>query len=183
MFRKIIKKLNNFRTASIVMAIISGVAAVYALASLLFYHFAGDLDESGLIRSPGFTSEKFVKYNALGRVIPGENLGLYLGLIVFLAFVGTLITGVMVAYSCLPYIKNKEKLLPRKGLLITGFVGSFFELVLIVMMIIMAVSEHPHTELGVWLTLPLGLASLVGTALYLVAYLKCDFYMPEIKKE
>lgn len=182
MFRKVIKKLNNFRFASIAMAITSSVAALYALLSLVFYHFAGDLDESGLVRKTGFSSEKFIKVNELGDAVKGGNVGSYLGFILFTAIVITLVTGIMVAYSCVPYIKNKEKLTPRKGLLITGFVGSIFELVVIVLMIIMAVAEHPHTELGVWLSLPFGLLSMAGTCFYLVAYLKCDFYMPEIKR-
>lgn len=181
MIKKIIKKLNNFRFTAIVMTIISSVAAVYALSSLLFYHFAGALDEDGLVRATGFSSEKYIKVNELGKAT--TNVGSYLGFALFVAILITLITGIMVAYNCVPYLKNKEKLLPRKGLLITGFVGSFFELVVIVFMILMAVTEHPYTEIGVWLTLPLGILSMIGTCLYIVPFLKCDFYMPEISKK
>ena len=183
MFRKIIKKLNNFRFASICMAICSGVAAFYAVLSLIFYHFAGDLDDKGIIRTTGFSSEKFVQTDEYGTVLEGGNIGLYLGFILFVFIVVTIVLGVMVAYSCVPYIKNKDKLTPRKGLLITGFVGSIFELGVIVLMLLLVLSEHTNTAVGIWLTLPFGVLSMLGSCFYLVAYLNCEFYMPEISKK
>ena len=183
MFRKIIKKLNNFNFTAKVMAAISSVAGFYSLASFFFYHFAGDLDKKGNNRTPGFSSEAFVKYDRLGRAIPGSNIGLYLGFILFVACLISLITSILVVYSLVPYIKNREKLLPKKSLLMTGFVGAAFQLVVIVLMVLLAAKENPHTEVGIWLTLPLGIVSFVGVCLYLVAYLKCDFYMPEIRRD
>lgn len=181
MFRKIIKKLNNFRFASICMAICSGATALYALGGLFLYHFAGE-KQANYKRLPGFTSDKFIDVNKYG-VIDGKSTGLYLGIILFFCILFALICGILVAYSCIPFIKNKDKLLPRKDLLIVGFVSAVFELAVIVLLVIMAAVEHPHTELGVWLTLPIGIITLVGNICYLIAYLKCDFYMPEVKKE
>ena len=177
MFRKIIKKLNNFRFTAILMACLSGLAAFYALASFFLYHFAGDLDpqSKGLIRNVGFTS---------------TESGPFVGMVLFLAAILSFFTSIYVVYSLVPFIKNKDKIVPKKGLLIAGFVSAVFELVLFVLMIVLLATNPPHeseTADVVWkvlliLSLPLGLVSTVGTGLYLIPFLKCDFYMPEIKR-
>ena len=166
MFKQIIKKLNNFRFTSILASIISGVAGVYALASLFLYHFAGELEPPKyLIRHVGFNDRP------------------YLGMVLFFGILGTLVCSIIVVYLSVPFIKNKEKLTPRKSTILTGFIGAPFELLTIILMIVLAASEHPQTEIGIWLTFPIGLLSMCGTALYLLPYLKCDFYMPEIKRD
>jgi len=177
MFRKVIKKLNDFRFTAILMTIISGVAAVYSLGSFVIYHMAGDLDEQskGLIRNVGFSS---------------TPKGPYWGMILFLVSFTALFISIFLVYSLIPYIKNKEKLYPRKGLLLAGFVGAFFELFLFVLMIVLLATNPPHanhTTDVIWkvfliISLPFGLASTIGTGLYLIPYLKCDFYMPAVKQ-
>ena len=170
MFRKLIKKLNNFRFTSICAACVSGLAAVYGLVSFALFHFAGELlerDEN--IRAVGFYDHK---------------LGGYLSFVVFLGFVVTVICGIVVAYSMIPFIKNKEKLLPRKGVLLVGFVGAFFEILLIVMMVLLALQpDRPKTFVGILVSLPFGIVSAVGQLFYLVPYLKCNFFMPEVDKK
>ncbi len=166
MFRQIIKKLNDFRFTSILATIISGVAGLYALGSLFLYHFAGPLEEpKHLIRHVGFNDRP------------------YLGMVLFFGILVTLICAIIVVYMSVPYIKNKEKLTPRKSTILTGFIGAPFELLTIILMIVLAVSEHPQTAVGIWITFPIGLLSMCGTALYLIPYLKCDFFMPEIKRD
>ena len=55
MFRKIIKKLNNFKFTSLLAMIISSEAALYAIFSFAFFHYAGDLLENeNYIRAVGF---------------------------------------------------------------------------------------------------------------------------------
>lgn len=167
MFRQIIKKLNDFRFTSILATIISGVAGLYALGSFFLYHFAGPLDPEykNLIRMVGFQDHP------------------YLGMVLFFTSLATLVCAIIVVYVSVPYIKNKEKLTPKKSTLLTGFIGAPFELATIILMVVLAVSEHPQTVVGIWLTFPLGILSMCGTALYLIPYLKCDFYMPEIKRD
>ena len=168
MYRKLIKKLNNFRFTSILMAIISGVCALYALASLFLYHFAGELEPPKyLIRFVGFSDV--------------EN-GEYLGMILFFASIISLFISIFVVYSLIPFIKNNEKVSPKKGLLLGGFVAGIFELVLIVFMILLLAIGHPRTLALIIVSLPFGFASMVGCLLYIIPYLKCDFYMPEIKR-
>ena len=170
MFTKIIKKLNNFKFTAMLIEIVSGVAALYSLGAILLYHFSGDLDKQskGLIRNVGFSNV--------------EN-GAYLGMVLFFAALLSLLISIFVCYSVIPFIKNKEKTSPRKGLLLAGFVSSIFELLLIVFMILLLVMGNPNTKIGIILTLPLGILSMIGCALYIIPFIKCDFYMPEIKRQ
>ena len=170
MFRKLIKKLNNFKFTALVAAIISGVAAVYGLFSFFMFHFAGDLvPGEPYIRQVGFY------YNEAGGL---------LSFLVYLGFIMTTICGIVVAYSMVPFIQNKEKLMPRKGVLLVGVVGGAFELLLVILMTLLLFEEDaPKTMVGIIISLPFGLLSAAGTICYILPYLKCNFYMPEVKKD
>ena len=167
MFRKLLRKLNNFRFTSIIMFIISTMAACYALASLFFYHFAHDMDKDLHVRTVGFA---------------GTVKGAYLGMSLFFLGVIVLFISAYVAYSCLPFIKNKEKVLPRKGLLLAGFISGLFELALVIFMIMLAAKDHPNTFVGIMSTLRFGIISSIGSILYLVPFILCDFFMPKVKQ-
>ena len=165
MLRQMIKKLNNFKFTALLVLIISGVAALYALGCLFMYHFAGPIDPEIQVRQVGFT---------------GVQGGQYLGMFLFFMAILTLFISIYVAYSMVPFVQNKEKTNPRKGLLLAGFVSSIFEFVLIIFMIILMAIGHPQTLVAIIVTLPFGLASMIGSCLYIIPWLKCDFYMPAI---
>ena len=165
MLRQMIKKLNNFKFTALLVLIISGVAALYALGCLFMYHFAGPIDPEIQVRRVGFT---------------GIQGGQYLGMFLFFAAILTLFISIYVAYSTVPFVQNKEKTSPRKGLLLAGFVSSVFEFILIIFMILLMVIGHPQTLVAIIVTLPLGLLSMIGSCLYIIPWLQCDFYMPAI---
>lgn len=167
MFRKIIKKLNNFKFSSMLAMGISSVSVLYAIFSFAFFHYAGDLLEN----------EKYVR--AVG-FYAHENGG-FLSLLVFIGCVFSLILSIVVVYSSFPFARNKEKQLPRKSNLLVGFIAGIFELLLVILMIALY-SEAPKTATGIIVTLPFGILSTIGSLLYLFPYLKCEFYMPEIKR-
>jgi len=168
MLRKIFKKLSNFRFTAMIIAGISTVAAIYALASLFIYHFAGDI-------LPGETYLREVGFY-------GTEKGAYLGMMTCFCCFIVLFTSVYIVYSMFPFIKNSEKLLPRKGLLIGGFVSSVFELLLVILMIVLLANYEPNTATWIAVSLPFGIISTIGSILYLPVYILCDFYMPEIKR-
>lgn len=170
MFRKLIKYLNNFRNTAKIAACISAIAAVYGLVSFFMFHYAGDLvPGERYIREVGFY------YNDNGGI---------LSFIVYLGFIMTLICGIVVAYSMVPFIKNKEKMVPRKGTLLVGFIGGVFELLLVIMMILLLLEEDaPKTSIGIIISLPFGILSAIGQLAFLFPYLKCNFFMPEVKKD
>lgn len=170
MFRKLIKKLNNFKTTALVAACISAVAVVYGLFSFFMFHYAGDLlPGERYIREVGFY------YNEAGGV---------LSFIVYLGFIMSVICGIVVAYSMVPFIQNKEKMMPRKGVLLVGFIGGVFELLLVIMMIMLLLEpDAPKTSVGIIVSLPFGILSAIGQLLFLFPYLKCNFFMPEVNKK
>lgn len=177
MFKKIIKKLSNFKFTALLMTIISSLAGVYAIASLFLYHFAGDVDDrKGLTRLVGFSSTED---------------GPYVGMILFFMVLATVILSIYVIFNCVPFIKNKEKLSPKKNLLIVGEVSAVSDLVLFILMIVLLITNPQHKDIADYnrwralliTSLPFGFLSIVGTGLYVVPFLKCNFYMPEIKRD
>lgn len=174
MLAKIIKKLNNFKFTALLMEIVSGVAALYALASIFLYHFAGPLDpkSKNLVREVGFSN------------VEG---GAYLGMILFFMAIITFFISVFVCYSLIPFVKNKEKTNPRKGLLLAGVVSAVFELVLIIFMILLlakgVADGRGYIKVLIGVTLPFGVLSMIGSGLYIIPWLKCDFYMPQIVQD
>ena len=165
MLKKIIKKLNNFKFSALIMSIVAGVGSLYSLGAFFLYHFAGPISEDDeLVRVVGFSSRP------------------YLGMILFFMAIISLFIGIFLIYSFIPFIQNKEKVIIRRGLVLAGFVNAFFEFLLCVFMLLLVILENPITELAIILTLPIGILASVAYGLFLIPYLKCDFYMPEIKK-
>lgn len=172
MFRKIIKKLNNFKFTSLLALCISAVAALYAIFSFAFFHYAGDLVEyEKYIREVGFydVSEE------------GNGLSGLLSLMVFASCFLSLILSIVVCYGSFPFVMNKEKQVPRKSNLLIGFISGILELVLVILMIAL-LGHDPNTKVGILVTLPFGILSTIGCLLYLIPWLRCEFYMPEIKR-
>ena len=170
MFRKIIRKLNNFRFTAVIACIISGIAALYSLGSIFLYHFAHDIDPEINVRQVGFSTMK----------APTSQ---YLGMIFFFMAVLSLFISIYVAYSMVPFIKNKEKVSIRKGLLLAGFVGSIFQFALIALSLVMLLKDNPNTKVWIIVSLPFGVLSAIGSCLYLIPFIKCDFFMPAIKQQ
>ena len=171
MIRNFIKKLNNFKLTACIVSVISAVAAIYGITSMFLYHFAGDPQENtnGLIREVGFQTEKN---------------GAYKGMVLFFAIVAVVGVSIFVVYSLIPFIFKKEKMTPRKGLLIAGFVAGIFEIVVVAFMFLLAFSEkEPNTKAAILATSPIGILSSIGCLLYIVPFIQCDFYMPEIAKK
>lgn len=181
MLRRMIKKLNNFKFTALLVLIISGVAALYALGCLFMYHFAGPIDLDTQVRRVGFAD--LVAKGVVNGVKKDIHVGSYLGMVLYFAAILTFFVSVYVAYSMVPFVQNKEKTSPRKGLLLAGFVSSVFEFVLIIFMILLMAIGHPQTLVAIIVTLPFGLASMIGSCLYIIPWLKCDFYMPAIEQK
>ena len=168
MVRKLIKKLNNFKFTSLLAMCISAVSVLYAIFSFAFFHYAGDLLENeNYIRAVGF-------YNK-------PNGGI-LSLLVFLCAFLSLILSIVVVYGSWPFVKNQEKMAPRKNNLMIGFIAGVLEFGLVILMIAL-LGEHPKTMVGIIITLPFGILSMIGSLLYIFPWLKCEFYMPEIVRK
>ena len=168
MLKNIIKKLNNFKFTSLLAMCISTVSGLYAIFSFAFFHWAGDLlEHEEYIREVGF-------YNK-------ANGGILSFLVFFCAFL-SLVLSIVVVYGSFPFVKNQEKMAPRKNNLLMGFIAGVFEFGLVILMIVL-LGEHPNTLVGIIVTLPFGILSMIGSLLYLIPYLRCEFYMPEIERK
>ena len=168
MFRKIIKKLNNFKFTSLIAMCISAVSGIYAIFSFAFFHFAGDLlEHENYIRAVGFYDN--------------PNGGI-LSFLVFMCALMSLVFSIVVVYSSFPFFKNQEKMAPRKNNLLMGFIAGVFEFGLVILMIAL-LGEHPNTMVGIIITLPFGILSMIGSLLYIIPWLRCEFYMPEIVRK
>ena len=161
-----IKKLNNFRFTALLMTIVSGVGALYSLASLLLYHFSHGLEPNFPIRYVGFH---------------GLEAGPYLGMVLFFMSIISFSISLFIMYSLIPFLKNQDKVNPRRGLLMAGFVNAFVTFVLFVFMVLLIILDKPNTLVGIILSYPFGLAAIAGFALFIIPFKKCDFYMPAIK--
>ena len=72
-----------------------------------------------------------------------------------------------------------------------GKVYKAIKLALFIIMIVLLATNPPHKDPNAYNTwvallitsLPFGFLSIVGSGLYLVPFLKCNFYMPEIKRD
>lgn len=167
-YRAVVKKLNNFRFTAMLVAIISTVAAIYALLSFFLYHFCGDINIYD-IRDPGFQSTQQERY---------------LGMLLFFACLFSIVCAIFAVYNLIPALQNKTKIVPSRTPLIVGFAGTVFQIIVIILMIKLAFTYEPvpKTKVAMIVSLPFGILSAIGTGLYMVPILSCSFFMPEIKR-
>lgn len=166
MFRKIIRRFNNFKRTATFTFIFSILTALYGIAAFACYNFAGDVVNG--IRDVGFESTKAGKLS---------------GMFLFLFALIVIVIAVIVAYNLFPAVKNKEKVTIKKGYLLASFIGSIFELVLCIFTIALLLKDEPKTSLFILASLPLFGVTFLASIFELVLFCGCDFYMPEIERK
>ena len=176
-FKTIIKKLNNFRLTSFIVAGINLVAALSALVLVFMYHFAGGpVPDSKNSTRPSFAGLDIVNSVAEGEVITGKLMGMAF----FLLLVVVLILSIYTIYTLLPAILNKEKITPKKSPLIVSIVTGGLQIAVLVFSILAITLEEPITKVGYIITIPFTVLSLIANILCIVPILKCIFYQPAI---
>lgn len=168
MLRRIVKKLNNFKLTATLVAIFSVLTALYCVGAFVCYNFAGDV----------INNVRVVGFSGMGD---HGNLGKILGMVLFLSVLITVVMSIVVAYQLFPAVKNKDKVVPKRGFLFVQFVASFFEICVIVLMVILYTKE-PNTKDYILYSLPLGGLTVIVSWLELIPFYMCDFYMPPVKK-
>jgi len=164
--KAVVKKLNNFRLMAVILGSISAVVGAVSLGLLFIYYFAGDVSPTTQSRQPSFTS-----LGSSGRI---------LGMVFFLFCVFALILSIVIVYNLLPYIKNKEKVTPKKSPLIMAVVNGGFQVVIIVFSILAIVLETPNTLALYVVTIIINIITCAANMLCLIPFLKCVFYQPAI---
>lgn len=164
-YKKVISKFNNYRTTSIVASVIAIVAILAAVGTLIFYEFAGYYDEEINMQITAFAERPIH------------------GMVMFLSCLIVIISGIVTVYVSFPAIVNNDVVQTKRSRLIASFVASFFQLVVAVFIIILVTSdEEISTTSGFIAMLVFVILDAIAGALLLVPYLKCNFYMPPIKK-
>lgn len=165
LFKSLIRKMNNYRLSSVILASISALTGVIALGLTFIYYFAGDKTNKGA------QQPSFVTLGPSGRIM---------GMIFFLALIAVVILAVVVVYGALPYIMNKEKVVPKKSPFIISVVNGGLEVVVLVFSILAITLETPHTLVLYIVTIPFTVITAVANILCILPFLKCVFYQPAI---
>ena len=164
--KKIIKKLNNFRLTSIILCGVSLLAGIISLGMLFIYYFAGDISDATMSRQPSFTS-----LGASGRIM---------GMVFFLFCIFVIIAAIVIIYNLLPYVRNKEKLTPKKSPFIVAIVNGALQVVVLVFSILAIILEKPNTLGWYVATIPFNVITIVANFLCFIPLFKCVFYQPAI---
>lgn len=159
--KQIIKKLNNFRLTASIASGLALLAGLLSLGSLFLYHFAGETNGRGF-RIVGFNDKPVV------------------GFIYFMIILVTIILSITVIYLLLPSVRNKEKIVPSRTPLLLATISAGFQLALLVLSIVLIVTETPNTKVGFIVLFPFEVITIIGSALCILPYIKCSFYMPAI---
>ena len=173
-YKKLIKKLNNFRLTSLIIAIVSLFAGGMSLGLMFIYYFAGNVSETTQARMPSFFS-----LDVQGETITGTS-GRIMGMIFFLTLIIVLILSCVIIYGLFPAIRNKDKVLPKKSPLILAIINGAFEVVVLVFSILAIVLEKPNTFAGYCAAIPVIALTAIANILCIVPFLKCVFYQPAV---
>ena len=167
--KKIINKLNNFKFTAMVLSGVSLLSGILGLGLLFIYYFAGNVSQKTSSRTPSFA-----------------NLGIggkVMGMIFFIFCILVIIMSIVVIYNLLPAARNKEKVNPSKSTLICAVINGGLEVVVLIFSILAITLEKPNTLALYILTIPFTLLTAAANIFCIVPFLKCEFYMPEIKRD
>lgn len=178
-YKAIIKKLNNFRLTSFIASVVALVTGLTSVGLFCCYYFAGDVWETTHARVPSFMNLGISDPNnpsPYGEPVAGKMMGM----VFFLSLVILLGLSIAVIYNALPFVKNKDKVTPRKNNLIFSVIAGGFGLITLVFSILAIVLEHPNTFVPYIITIPFSFLTMVANILLVVPLVKCVFYQPAV---
>lgn len=159
-YKKVIAFFNNYRKTSIVLSGVAVVSAIVGILYLIFYALSGGTKDDAVITA------------FHDRAI--------LGMVFFLFSLFVIGISAYLVYAQFPAILNKEKIQIRKSPLILSVVNAAFQLVIAVFVIILLTSEQSKVAGGFIAVLVFNILSMIASALFIIPFLKCEFYMPAI---
>ncbi len=170
-YREVLKTLNNFRLTAFIIFVSNAVAGLVALGLIFCSYYAGDVWET--------TDARITSFMQLGYE-QGEVYGKIMGMFFFLVTVIVIGLSIASAYNALPAVKNKDKIVPKRSLLLFAFVNGCFQLPLLVFSILAITLEKPNTLAAYAVTIPLTIITMLINVLLMVPFFKCDFYQPSV---
>ena len=186
--KNLLKKLNNFRLASLIYAAIAILGVIVTLLFFVAY-------QTTSLSSDVLYAQKDM--SVVSNAFPDREI---LGMIFFISAIVAVILGIAVVVLSFPYIMPKEKGTPSRAIGYVLAAQAIFVLILVVLGVVcIATSKrqtsilspdrsailHPVMETVLnkpfWIIdIVLGVIFVGGAGCMLLPTLKCDFYCPEL---
>ena len=163
--KEILKKLNNFRLTSTLLASGALLELVMTVLYLVFYQ------TSGIVVEDGVTSATVALTNAK-----------FWGMVYFLLAFATIIVGITLIYKAIPFIFPKAKETPTKSLgwlFVAESVLLFF--MTIITFVIISTEESNHF-VGFLICGIISVLCIISAGLMVYPWLKCRFYCPDVSR-
>lgn len=167
--KELLKKLNNFRLSSLIMAIVGVFGSLIGVGLLFAFSFSHVAREAGM-RKSSMTTIAFWDNRVAGMVF-------------FIAALVAIILGIVVAYLAMAYILPKQKLEPKRSF---GWILLAENVVLVIDLVLIFVLLNTEETVipAVWAILAALIVLSFGfSALWVYPNLKCRYYTPEIAKK
>lgn len=165
--KEFLKKLNNFRLSSTLIACGSIVGIIATVLFFVFYQI------SGVTTLADGTTEVTIAFQ------DKQALGMWF----FIVGIIALIFGIYVVYTAFPYIFPKEKLQPKRSLGFALAGQNVLVLILTIFAILAMTTEVTRVAAGWAISIVLAALSIIFAGLWMYPNVKCNFYCPEVNKK
>lgn len=164
--KELLKKLNNFRLTS---SLIAGGALLEILMAVLFLVF---YQSSGRLVDDGAETVVVALYNAK-----------FWGMIYFLVAFTLIVVGITLIYKAIPFIFPKAKETPIKSLGWLFVSESALLLIMAIISFVIVGNEFSYHVVGFLICGIISLLCNVYAALLIYPWIKCRFYCPDVEKK
>ena len=165
--KNLLKKLNNFRLASLVYAAIAVLGVLVTILFFVAYQTTTHYTQKDL--------------SVITNAFPDKEI---LGMIFFVSAIVAVILGIAVVILSFPYIMPKEKGTPNRAIGYVLAAQAIFVLILVVLGVVNLILKNPKAKVEnpvFWIIdIALGVIFVGGAGCMLLPTLKCDFYCPEL---
>lgn len=168
--KELLKKLNNFKSFSLILSLTGLVEVIVMVVSLILYQTSSPVT----INSDGTIEEK------INHAFSGNQIA---GMIFFIEVIIAIILGIVVVYKTLPFVFPKQKLNPTRVFGYVQVAGGVFSLAFAIQVIYLVSTEQTRYLAG-WVILII-LSLLVALFSFALVYpnVKCHFYCPDPNKK
>lgn len=166
--KEFLKKLNNYRLFSMLLAISGALTVIIMAIGLALYQTS----TKGI--SPDTGAEIFVTAFSSNQVA---------GMVYFIEAIVGIVLGVVVIYKLFPYLFPKQKLNPTRVYSYVDLASGVFCLAFAIQMIYLVSSESTNNFAGFIILIIFSILNALYSGCLIYPTLKCNFYCPEPKKK
>ncbi|HBF68220.1 MAG TPA: hypothetical protein DDW20_02730 [Firmicutes bacterium] len=166
--KELLKKLNNFRLFSLLLALGSAVEVILVVIGLILYQTSG-------------TGEDVVTHEPI--IVNAFNNNQIAGMFYFFEATIIIVLAVVTIYKAIPYLFAKQKLNPMISLGYINAAGGVFTLAFVIQIIYLLATETSRYVAGFVIIIVLGILVAIYNGLLVYPNIKCNFYCPEPQKK